>query len=244
MAIELEDKENVEAPTPQFPYGNLTDNDGSNNGTPVNRQVFSDMFQFLARMLGESDIIPNGELDQAGKFQYYEALIDRIMATCRVTLPSNYNVTPKVLGSSSPAHLNEVNSGTDGISFVTSASLRNTTRLAVTDGISGKMHIYTQPIGVWNMDSNGTLIVPFTGINLGSRKIVSASAIIYDDNFALYRPIDASNYLGELGGSVASLDNSHMYLTRTDGGTFDGPDYDSGTLNRGYISIIYLDFGQ
>ena len=50
MAIKLEDKPNTVAPNADYPYGNIQDNTGSNNGTPVNTLVYSDLHQFFAKM--------------------------------------------------------------------------------------------------------------------------------------------------------------------------------------------------
>jgi len=75
MAIKLENKPNVEAPSAAYPYGAIKDNTGSNDGTPVNTAVYGDFHQFFARMLGESGVTPNDLPDnQTNGFQYFEAL--------------------------------------------------------------------------------------------------------------------------------------------------------------------------
>jgi len=75
MAIKLENKPNVAAPSATYPYGAIRDNTGSNDGTPVNTAVYGDFHQFFARMLGESGVTPNGLPDnQTNGFQYFEAL--------------------------------------------------------------------------------------------------------------------------------------------------------------------------
>ena len=76
MAIKLENKPNVEAPSAAYPYGAIKDNTGSNDGTPVNTAVYGDFHQFFARMLGESGVTPNGLPDNAvDGFQYFEAFL-------------------------------------------------------------------------------------------------------------------------------------------------------------------------
>jgi hypothetical protein len=75
MAIKLEDKPNVDAPGGDYPYGNIRDNTGSGNGTPVNKLVYADFHQFFARLLAQSGVVANNLPDNnANGFQYFEAL--------------------------------------------------------------------------------------------------------------------------------------------------------------------------
>jgi hypothetical protein len=76
MAIKLENKTNAVAPTVDFPYGDLKDNTGSNDGVPVNRGTQSDLHQFFAKLLADSGVVANGLLDNATNgFQYFESLV-------------------------------------------------------------------------------------------------------------------------------------------------------------------------
>ena len=59
MAIKLENKVNTEAPSVAYPFGNIKDNTGSNNGTPVDKNVYADFHQFFAKMMSESGIVKN-----------------------------------------------------------------------------------------------------------------------------------------------------------------------------------------
>ena len=59
MAIKLENKVNTEAPSVAYPFGNIKDNTGSNNGTPVDKNVYADFHQFFAKMMAESGIAYN-----------------------------------------------------------------------------------------------------------------------------------------------------------------------------------------
>jgi len=82
MAIRLKNKENTLPETSEYPYGDIKDNDGSNNGTAVNRMNHADFHQFFARMMGEAiknakdgfdyNDVPDNAYDG---FQYYEALL-------------------------------------------------------------------------------------------------------------------------------------------------------------------------
>lgn len=74
MAINLEDKQNVQAPDSDYPYGQIKDDTGSGDGTPVDVAVYGDFHQFFARMFALSGLTYNGlpDNDYSG-FQYIEA---------------------------------------------------------------------------------------------------------------------------------------------------------------------------
>ncbi len=79
MAIELENKPNVEAPSATYPYGDIKDDTGLNDGTPVNKLVHADFHQFFAALLDiggvVGGIVPNGLPENADNgFQYILSL--------------------------------------------------------------------------------------------------------------------------------------------------------------------------
>ena len=77
MAIALASKTNTIPPSAAYPYGDIRDNDGTNNGTPVDRAVYADFHQFFARLLAEAGITANGLPDNLpNTFQYYLALLE------------------------------------------------------------------------------------------------------------------------------------------------------------------------
>lgn len=77
--ILLENKPNVVAPGGAYPYGNIRDNDGTGNGTPLNQLVHADFHQFFSKMFAESGIVANGLPDNAtNTFQLFQALIDNM----------------------------------------------------------------------------------------------------------------------------------------------------------------------
>lgn len=77
MAIKLENKTNVTPPGGAFPYGNIKNNSGINDGTPIDKSVYADFHQFFARMLGLSSVTPNNlPEDSVNGFQYMEAFLD------------------------------------------------------------------------------------------------------------------------------------------------------------------------
>ena len=82
MAIRIKNKLNTHPEDSEYPYGDIRDNDGSNNGTLVNRRNHADFHQFFARMMGEAirnakdgfdyNDVPDNAYDG---FQFYEALL-------------------------------------------------------------------------------------------------------------------------------------------------------------------------
>lgn len=75
MAIGLNNYPNIEAADSDYPNGSIKDNDGTNNGTPVNKLTYNDIHQVFAKLLRLADITPSGlpENEYSG-FQYIEAM--------------------------------------------------------------------------------------------------------------------------------------------------------------------------
>lgn len=72
--ILLKDKTNVIAPNSDYPFGDIKNNGGSNNGTPVDRDVYSYVHQFFEKMFAESAIVANGlPENETNGFQLFEA---------------------------------------------------------------------------------------------------------------------------------------------------------------------------
>ena len=101
MAIKLENKVNTEAPSVAYPFGNIKDNTGSNNGTPVDKNVYADFHQFFAKMMSESGIAYNGLPDNnTDGFQYWLALVEAVKNNCNAytdisaSVTENSNITP------------------------------------------------------------------------------------------------------------------------------------------------------
>jgi len=71
----LQTKTNVEPVSVEYPYGDLKNNTGTNNGTPVNRDLLADSMQFFEKLMAESGIAPNGFPDNVTNgFQLFDAL--------------------------------------------------------------------------------------------------------------------------------------------------------------------------
>jgi len=94
-------------------------------------------------------------------------------------------------------------------------------------------------IGTWNMDANY-----YTSIahGLSQSKIRSVTAIVRNDTTLNYRfgPLEGTKYNGTLGGRCYAL-GSTIWLERVTGGLFDTTEYDSTTINRGYVLITYVE---
>lgn len=77
----LQNKLRVAAPSAEFPYGNLIDETGVNDGTAANRLFFSDGMQFFEKMMDEAGIVPNGiednEYDGWQLFQAFQSSITK-----------------------------------------------------------------------------------------------------------------------------------------------------------------------
>ena len=118
MAILLENKQNVNAPNATFPFGDVKDNSGANDGTPLNRAVLSDYMQFFAKMLDASGVVPNGLLENnTNGFQYFLALVQNIRQT---------TATTSLSGTSERATQAEMNAG-DATRHVTGEIIKNAT---------------------------------------------------------------------------------------------------------------------
>jgi hypothetical protein len=71
----LATKQNVQAPTPDFPFGRILDDTGLGDGTPVDEAVYGDMHQFFEKLLSDAGIAANGLPESnANGFQLNQAL--------------------------------------------------------------------------------------------------------------------------------------------------------------------------
>ena len=92
------------------------------------------------------------------------------------------------------------------------------------------------PIGVWNMVATPSVTVPH-GLSLAS--IRKAYAIISNDSSTELLPLDFSESLVSPDGQLYCLVTG-TYLTRRATGAFDNINYDDGAMNRGYVTIEYI----
>lgn len=269
MARKLEDQANVDAPSVDYPYGRIRDDDGSANGTPLNEAVHGDYHQFFARILAESDVTANSLPDNATNgFEYYQALIQVISKRL-----GRYSVNDTVQGSASTNFNDYI---LPGIFPVTSSfsngpsGLGNSSQLIVSrddsgdvfqkvfDLVSGAVwaRVYIPSswgawvlikyaekevnIVDWNMDSTSGKIVAHTIAD--HTKIKRITAWIRDDTGTNYSPLNRIDdpTTGLVSGGITIWNSSNVFLSRYTGGGFDNTDYDSvAGYVRGYIRIEY-----
>lgn len=81
MAIGLENYVNIDNSDPtNYPFGAINDDDGSNNGTPVDRATYNDYHVFFRQLLALASIVPNGLPESASNIQYLLALAKYVRA--------------------------------------------------------------------------------------------------------------------------------------------------------------------
>lgn len=74
--IRLIDKQNVGAATATWPYGQVLDDTGSDDGTRLNENNMSDLWQIWEKIFDESGLTANGLLDNdSNGWQLYAALL-------------------------------------------------------------------------------------------------------------------------------------------------------------------------
>lgn len=100
------------------------------------------------------------------------------------------------------------------------------------------VQLYTTvlPIGIWNMASTGVITVAH-GLTLS--KIRSWSVLIIRDDGALFSDLDKPGPTSGNNAGYSQLNATNLVLARVAFESYDSVDYDSGVVNRGYITIIY-----
>jgi len=169
MAIKLEDKPNTLAPNADYPYGNIQDNTGSNNGTPVNTLVYADLHQFFAKMMAESGIVYNDQPDNATNgFQYFLALIK--------VVTDNVNV----MGADSLVKLKRK------IIDIGEWKMEDNASTTVAHGIADLSKI--RSVEVYIRNNTGTNIIPLnTAYNASLGSVQGSVGIVDSTNVSLYR---------------------------------------------------------
>jgi len=75
--IKTTSKTNVIPNGGAYPFGNIKDDDGTFNGTPLDSELFADYIQFFEKMFSASSLVANGLSDNnTNGFQLFEALED------------------------------------------------------------------------------------------------------------------------------------------------------------------------
>jgi len=87
MAIELANKQNVEAPSVTYEFGSIKDNPGDQTGTPFDRAVYSDFHQWASKMFANSGLTYNNLPDNTTNgYQFYEAMRENIAKYKSITI--------------------------------------------------------------------------------------------------------------------------------------------------------------
>lgn len=232
MAIPLSSKPNTVAPGGAFPYGDIRDDSGANDGTPVNTEVYGDFHQFFAVLMATTSTIYNGLRENATNgFQYLLALTAYIrLVTASETESGTAPIATQAL----------TNAGVSDATIVTPLKLKNTPEVMGVDG-SAKVRTKVLNIGDWNMDAN-----TFTTITHGVtnyQNILSVSVVIRTDLSApptthLLNAADSDTVV--VSGGVGEIDATTIRLYRLTGGIFDNANYDATSYNRGFVTITYL----
>jgi hypothetical protein len=157
MAIRITDFPNTDAPDSDFPYGNVRNNTGSNDGTPVDKETMADMYQFFARMMTKANEVDstfnyNGLPDNAySGFQFFEALGLAINGAWQ---------TPSYAG-------NFIADGTTPIKFRLLGSkrvrVRGKSNSSIPAGITGDELVWTIPAGIYRPALKSTHVVACVG---------------------------------------------------------------------------------
>lgn len=269
MARKLEDQANVIAPTVDFPYGRIRDDDGTGNGTPLTEAVHGDYHQAFARILAQSGVVANDlPDDETVGFQYFEALLNCISR--RITEYSSgddLDATSTDLNDFRNAGIFKVTSSftndpaglTTGQMIVCGSGNDVIQRIIDLENTAEWTRAYTGSwsswvlvrlakkivnIVDWDMDTNGIKTVAHGVANY--KRIRTVQCMIRDDADTDYRGLLINNVLAagaNNGGSINLIDATNINLSRigvADGGFFDGTDYDStGGFVRGYLTIEF-----
>ncbi len=202
MAIDLENKQNVDPATPTFPFGDVKDNTGANDGTPYDRAFMSDYIQFFHKLFAEAGLVYNGLLESdIDGFQFFEAFIANIRAT-EATITQNGTVELATQG--------EVDTGTDATRYVTPLTL--STNLTALNWISptfinGWVDVNMQ----YAKDSAG--FVHFRGIADGSALV---NVIAFNLPVGV-RPMVDNNNVAIIARDAGSLSPNYSLSVASDG---------------------------
>jgi hypothetical protein len=104
-------------------------------------------------------------------------------------------------------------------------------------GTQSPINTLVIPIGAWDMDTNGILVVPHTLSLTEFASITNVQVLIDNDIPDLKRNLNTTE--GASFNGAYNVDTSNVNLERFAGALFDNPSYSSVLINRGYIVINY-----
>lgn len=183
MAIKLENKTNVTAPGGDYPYGNIKDDTGVGDGTPVDKQVYADFHQFFARMLALSGITANNLPDnQTNTFQYYLALkklanIPTALVTLGATTIDGYTFT---LTDSRFVKFSDPSNATNAITLNATNTVPGTKVLAIFTGGSGDVLSFSGMSNIYIRTGTASLTLANDGIIYVTIEVMGANDAVVD----------------------------------------------------------------
>jgi hypothetical protein len=103
---------------------------------------------------------------------------------------------------------------------------------------------FVEEIGIWNMDTTSNVTVSWSSnLDISIHKILNVRVSIIQDGQSDPRwPLDSFNSSTERqDGGVRNWSISSAVLYRRGGGIFDSASFDDGAMNRGYITVTYIE---
>jgi hypothetical protein len=95
-------------------------------------------------------------------------------------------------------------------------------------------------IGFWDMDTNGSKTVNIASLGIVNSQILSITARIISDDFPTLHNDLCVAYTavsGQISWPLGST--TDVFLSRITDSIFDSVNYNSGVINRGWLTIIY-----
>lgn len=231
MAVPITDKPNTDAPSGSYPYGNIRDNDGTNNGTPVNKLVYADFHQFFARLMAVTSTAYNSLVENATNGFQYIAALETFVRGCAASTGAK--------GTIEIATNAEFNAGTDDERAIVAKNVMDSPTLIHNVTTAVRLATKIVEIGDWNMDSTNSVQVVHGLSDI--TKIRSIEVIIKNDSSLNVFKLETADRLTGLstGGYIDQVTSTEIYMNRVNGGLFDSTDFNSTSYNRGWITILY-----
>lgn len=260
MAIKLTSKPNTDPVSGTWPFGSVRDDDGSGNGTEVDRNTYSDNFQFFESLMNYASVVANDLPDNATNgFQFLEALQKAISKRISTRIVAGNNLdNDKIVGifSVSSTGISNGPSGftgdgqlviTDDGTFLWQRLLQFTGGIEWNRRFDGanwsgwvlnRMGQKVVEIGDWNMD---TTVTKDVDIEVAHTKVRSISVLIKSDSNGYLVPIDIPDPTTQLpAGSVGNIFGTEITLRRFDSARFDDAAFSDTGYNRGYVYVTYV----
>ncbi len=265
--IPLKNKTNVIAPSAENPFGQIRNDDGSNNGTPVDQLTYNDIHVFFDLLMNEAGIVPNNlpenttngfQLNDAIKklvrlqlasttergtvLKATQALVNTGTDEDSFVSPKTFNdrtATESRTGIAELATQAEVNTGSDTARIVTPSGLANAIGVMHVQGAQ-RLQTKIVDIGDWDMNANSSPASPIAHGIADFTNIREVSVMIRNDANDTYYPLNRVPTNGVTSGGVDYIDTSAIALNRTTGGAFDATGFQNTGYNRGFITITYV----